>query len=87
MFINIEIQKLEKRRHLASVSITSCTISALLTCMVIATLFLEVMLNVKLNWIIGLLFTTSTLILVIGLSFFLSEFHLATQSIRIKLPE
>lgn len=85
-FINIEIQKLEQRRHLASISITSCTISALLTCMVITALFLEVMLNVQLNWIIAFLFTISTLALVIGLSFFLREVHLATKTIRIKFP-
>jgi len=82
-----ELGYLERRRHLTSVAITSCTISALLVCVVIATIFLEVMLAAPLRWFIGALFTTAMLALVVGLGFFLREVHLAMQSIRIPTPK
>jgi len=82
-----ELLTLERRRHFASVAITACTIAALLLCMVIGTLFLEVMLDVPLKWLIGTLFAASTLGLVIGLAFFLREVHLAMQSIHIQIPD
>ena len=78
-----ELQNLERRRHLASVAITACTIAALLLCVVIAILFLEVMLDAPLGSLIGALFTATTLALVVGLAFFLREVHLAMQSVRI----
>lgn len=81
--LNIELQALERRRHFTSVAVTACTIAALLQCMVIATLFLEVMFHAPLRWLIGALFTIATLALVVGLSFFLREVHLAMQTIRI----
>jgi hypothetical protein len=83
---NLELNQLERRRHFASVGITSCTIAALLVCIVIAALFLEVMLDVQLKWLIGALFTVAMLVLVVGLLFFLREVHLAMQSIRIPIP-
>jgi hypothetical protein len=82
-----ELGTLERRRHFASVAITACTIAALLLCMVIVTLFLEVMLDVPLKWLIGVLFATSTLGLVVGLAFFLREVHLAMQSIHIHISD
>jgi hypothetical protein len=81
--LNRELSSLERRRHLASAAITACTFSALLVCMVIAALFLEVLLNLELKWLVGLLFTGSTLALVVGLAYFLREVHLATQTVRI----
>jgi hypothetical protein len=81
--LHVELHSLERRRHLASAAITACTFSALLVCMVIAALFLEVLLALELKWLIGLLFTSSTLLLVIGLAYFLREVHLATQTVRI----
>ena len=74
---------LERRRHLASAAITACTFSALLVCTVIATLFLEVLVQIQLRWLVGVLFTGSTLALVAGLGYFLREVHLATQTVRI----
>ena len=78
-----ELEGLERRRHLASAAITACTLAALLVCMVIAALFLEVLLSLQFKWLLGLLFTASTLALVVGLAFFLREVHLATQTVRI----
>ena len=80
-----ELQLLERRRHLAGVAITACTIAALLVCTVITALFFEVMLGAPLNWVIALLFTGATLALVVGLAFFLREVHLATQTSRIPI--
>lgn len=81
--LNVELQSLERRRHLASRAITACTVSALLVCMVIGALFLEVLLQLDFKWLIGLLFTGSTLALVIGLATFVREVHLATETVRI----
>jgi hypothetical protein len=81
--VRVELQSLERRRHLASAAITACTLSALLVCTVIAALFLEVLLQIEMKWLIGAAFTGSTLALVVGLTYFLREVHLATQTIRI----
>ncbi len=53
----VELDSLEFRRHLASSAITACTLSALLVCTVIAALFVEVLLQVELKWVVGALFT------------------------------
>ena len=79
----LELSQLDRRRHLASAAITACTLSALLICMVIAALFLEVILAMPLQWFVGVLFTGATLSLVVGLAFCLAEVRLATRSIRI----
>lgn len=78
-----EIRGLDRRRHLASAAITACTLAALLVCMVIASLFLETLLDVPLHVVIGLLFTGATGAMVVGLGYFLREVHLATRTIRI----
>ena len=77
--VTAELKMLERRRHFTSVAITMCTVSALLVCLVIVTLFIEVMLSIPLNWVIGVLFTLATLALVIGLAFFLREVHLSSK--------
>ena len=82
----MELGWLERRRHFASIAITACTIAALLLCMVIVTLFLEVMLDAPLRWLVGALFAASTLGLVVGLAYFLREVHLAMQSVQIRIP-
>ncbi len=84
--VKLEITGLERRRHFASSAITACNFAALLVCTVIAALFIEVLFQVELKWIVGILFTGSTLALVIGLAYFLREVHLATQTVRIKIP-
>lgn len=79
-----ELSSLERRRRLASAAITACTLSALLVCTVVAVLFLEVLLSLDLKVLVGLLFTGSTLALVVGLGYFLREVHLATMTVRIQ---
>jgi hypothetical protein len=85
--VEVELHILEKRRHFTSLAITAFTIAALLVCLVITTLFLEVMFSAPLQWVIGLLFSSATLVLVIGLTYFLREVHLATTTIRIRKPQ
>lgn len=82
----IERNHLEKRRYLASAAITSCTLSALLICLVIVALFVKALLGLEIKWVLGVLFTGSTLALVVGLAYFLREVHLATKTVRIMLP-
>jgi len=81
--LDAELDILNRRRHFTSAAITSCTLAALLVCVVIAALFLEVMLSLPLQWLVGISFTGSTLALIVGLAFFLREVHLATTTIRI----
>ncbi len=83
----VELGSLEQRRHFASSAITACTSAALLTCLVIVALFLEVLMELRLKWLIGGLFMTATLALVIGLSYFLREVHLATRTVRIPIQQ
>ncbi len=78
-----ELETLDRRRHFTSAAITACTLAALLVCVVIAALFLEVMLNAPLQWLVALSFTGATAALIVGLGFFLREVHLATQTVRI----
>jgi len=80
-----ELNRLERRRHYASSAITACTCSALLVCMVVAVIFLQVLLQVELKWVIGALFTASTITLIVGLGYFLREVHLATRTVRIQV--
>ena len=84
--MTVELGSLEQRRHYASIAITACTVAALLLCMVIVTLFLEVVLDVPLKWLIGALFAASTLALVVGLGFFLREVHMAMRSVTVSVP-
>ena len=81
-----ERNNLERRRYLASAAITGCTLSALLICLVIVVLFVKALLGIEINWVVGVLFTSSTIALVIGLGYFLREVHLATKTVRIVLP-
>jgi hypothetical protein len=77
-----ELRALDKRRHLTSQAITACTLAALLTCLVIVLVFAEVLLKMPLKWFDGALFTGATGTLVIGLTHFLREVHLATKTVR-----
>ena len=83
VLIVLERQTLEPRRRLTSVAITATTIAALLVCMVIAGLFVEVMLETPLKWLISAFFAASMFALVVGLAFFLREVHLAMRTVRI----
>lgn len=83
----IEHCNLEKRRYLASVAITACTFSALLVCLVIFVLFVKAMLGLNIKWVMSGLFAASMLSLLVGLTYFLREVHLATKTVRLSFPK
>lgn len=80
-----ELRSLERRRRLTGSAITMGTLSALLTCLVIVTLFAEVLLDLPLKWLEGLIFLAAIAALISGLTYFLREVHLASQTVRITL--
>jgi uncharacterized membrane protein (DUF485 family) len=82
-----EIRHLDRRRKLTSSAITACTLSALLTCLVIVMLFVETLMGLPLMGAVGVLFVLATLTLVFGLGCFLREVHLATQTVRLPPPQ
>jgi len=81
-----EAQTLEQRRRLASAAITTTTIGALSVCLVIAAIFVEVMLQTPLQWVIGAFFAITMLALVVGLTFLLRETHVAMHTLRTAAP-
>lgn len=85
--VQLELQRLERRRNFVSIGITACTIAALLVCMVIATLFLDAVVESPLERLIGPLFIASMVALVVGLSYFLREVHMAMVTIHIHNPK
>ncbi|MBR0831324.1 DUF2721 domain-containing protein [Bradyrhizobium manausense] len=84
--LELEQQSLEKRRHITSVAMTASTISALLVCLDIAVIFLELMFDKPLKWPIGILFIAAVLLLIVGLASFLREVHLAMKTTHITFP-
>lgn len=84
--IALQLRVLERRRHFTGIAITACTIAALLLCFVVVTLFIEAMLNARLHAAVAVLFTGSTLSLIVGLAYFLREVHEATRS-RIRFTD
>jgi hypothetical protein len=85
--IDLERHSLEHRRHLTSIAITGTTVGALLVCVVIAGLFVEVMLGTPLKWLISALFAGAMVALVVGLAYFLREVHVAMRTVRIAPPQ
>jgi MFS family permease len=80
-----ELQNLERRRRLASISLYACTLAALLICVVIATLFIEVLFSLHIRGLVSALFICAMAALISGLSTFLREVYLATRTMRISL--
>jgi MFS family permease len=81
--IKVELGNLERRRYLASVAIAASSLAALFVCMVIASLFIEALLQFNLKWVIGIIFTGATFALITGLTYFLREVHLSTSTVLI----
>lgn len=78
-----ELSHLERRRRLASRAIHACTAAALLVCLVIATLFIEALLDFPLRGLAAVLFIAAMAALITGLSLFLREVHRATDAVRV----
>jgi hypothetical protein len=78
-----EMEVLEHRARMVHWAIGFCTSSALLVCMVIATLFVGSITGVHTPGTIAVLFIAAMLALVIGLLCFLREIALAKGSIHV----
>ena len=82
-----ELGMLARRARLASWAINFCTFAALLVCSVIATLFIDAFLGTNLKWLVGALFVTAMIALIVGLISFLREVYSATHTLHIGPPQ
>lgn len=78
-----ELSTLSKRARLVGFAITLCTITALLVCSVIATLFLGAFLTLDTSVPVAVFFVAAVVAFFLGLLSFLREVLLATASLRI----
>ena len=78
-----EMNRLARRARMVHWAIGLCTGSALLVCIVIATLFVGAATGVQMPGIIAALFIAAMLALVVGLLCFLREIALAKGSIHV----
>jgi hypothetical protein len=81
--IHAEMKLLSHRACLIGRSITLCTITALLVCAVIATLFLGAFVRWDVSVAIALLFVAAMFAFFAGLVIFLREIFIATAALRI----
>lgn len=83
---SMELAVLARRARLAGYAINLCTSAALLICIVIATLFIDVFTATDLKWLVGALFVIAMIAVIGGLISFLREVYLATHTLRIGPP-
>jgi hypothetical protein len=81
--IHGELQALSRRARLISRAITLCTITALLVCAVIATLFVGAFVGFDASVPVALLFVAAMIAFIGGLLAFLREILIATAGLRI----
>lgn len=77
------LRVLSSRARYINIAITSCVVTALLVCAVIAILFFGSYANVETRTAVSLLFIFAMLSLMTGLLCFLQEVFLATMNLRI----
>jgi hypothetical protein len=82
-----DLAVLARRMAAANRAIASCTLSALLVCVVVALLFVEQLTSIKVDTAIAWLFIAATFMLTGGLSLFLWEVQLALRSVRVRAAE
>ncbi len=78
-WIEREIHGLARRGYCVNAAIISFTVSALLVCVVIAMLFLEVLVDLPLKWLVGIIFFSAMMALITGLVFFLREVQMVSR--------
>lgn len=78
-----ELRQLARRARLTNRAITLTVLSALLVCLSIGGLFLDAWWNRNLTTLVGWVFGTSLLTLIVGLGYFLREIYVATATLRI----
>lgn len=59
-----------------------CTLSALLVCLVIVLLFIDVLFSLKIEWGIAFVFIMGLMVLILALVTFLREIGLGTNAFR-----
>ena len=82
----VEMEILSRRARIVHWAIGLCTGSALLVCIVIATLFIGTITRLELPAVIAALFVLAMLALVAGLLCFLREIALSTGNIHVVVP-
>ncbi len=75
---------LDRRMVFAQRAIYFCTISALLVCVVVATLFIGTLVEKNVAAFVAVLFIAAMLSLVGGLAHFLAEITIATRMLRVR---
>lgn len=81
--LHAELFALSRRAKLISHAITYCTVTALLVCAVIVTMFVGASAHVNVARLVALLFVAAMLALFLGLLSFLREIFIATANLRI----
>ena len=82
-----ELVCLSRRARLISVSISLCTLTALLVSSVIAILFLGSFVTFDASMLVALLFVTAMLAFIVALLFFLREVFVAIAGLRFGLRQ
>jgi hypothetical protein len=80
------LEALRDRSHVINLAITLCTISAVLVCAVVATLFIAAMIDVDASRLVAALFIGCMLTLTGAFITFLREIYLAVRTVRIDPP-
>jgi transcriptional regulator of nitric oxide reductase len=78
-----ELAVLSKRANMIYVAVTLGVTSALLVCIVIATIFASVLLKINITIVVAIFFIAAMLVLIGALVAFLRDVVLATASLRI----
>ena len=81
--VRAELATLSRRAQLISRAITLCTVTAMLVCTVIATLFLGAFASFDASMPVALFFVAAMVAFFAGLLFFLREIFIATANLRI----
>ncbi len=83
--IDSEMQNLLRRSRFINLAINFATVSALLVCFVIITLFLGSLMSTNVALVVASLFITCMIFLALAFSCFLIEVFIATRSMRVSL--
>lgn len=81
--VELELKVLERRIRLNNWSIGFCTLSGLLICVVVVTLFAGSYWSIPVNDAIVLFFVMAMLCLIVTLLLFIRETHLATRTLKV----
>ncbi len=80
--IDLEMASLLKRSRYINLAVNFATVSALLVCFVIITLFLGNLISANVAFVVASLFIVCMIVLAAAFSFFLAEVFIASRSLR-----